>query len=255
MKMPPRATTTIRAGNIPDGGVGGGGVGHEADAAAGPVVGLLLASGFGRRFDAGGRRNKLLATLPDGRTLISAAAHALCDALEHVAVVVPARGTLIEAALSDLALRLIRNPRAKDGIGASIAVGIAALRMDFPNARGWLIALGDMPFIAPETIRAVADTLPTIGGNASHHGARNSANSQADHHEIVAAAYRGRRGHPVAFARTLGPELMMLDSDIGAARLLETRGVRLVDCDDPGVLRDIDTREDLARVEVASTPS
>ena len=220
-------------------------------AVVGAVVGLLLASGFGRRFDAAGRRNKLLAHLPDGRTLISASAHALCEALDHVAVVVPPRGTLIEAALSDLPLRLIRNPRAKEGIGASIAVGIAALRADFPNARGWLIALGDMPFIAPETIRAIADALPDIAVEHDRFGADHSATGR----EIVAAAYRGRRGHPVAFARTLGPELIMLDSDVGASGLLATHDVLLVECNDPGVLRDIDTRDDLSRVELSSSLS
>ncbi len=219
----------------------------------GAVVGLLLASGFGRRFDAAGRRNKLLAHLPDGRTLVSASAHALCSALEHVAVVVPARSTLIEAALSDLPLRLIHNPRAKDGIGASIAVGIAALRADFPHARGWLIALADMPFIAPATIRAIAEALPVIDSNASRSGANHGAYGGISSSEIVAAAYRGRRGHPVAFARAIGPDLLMLDSDIGASRLLETRGVRLIDCDDPGVLRDIDTRDDLSRVALQSS--
>ena len=218
------------------------------DTTGGAVIGLLLASGFGRRFDAGGRRNKLLAHLPDGRTLVSASAHALCSALEHVAVVVPARGTLIEAALSDLPLRLIRNTRANEGIGASIAVGIAALRADFPHARGWLIALADMPFIAPATIRSIAEALPVIDGKAAHDGTDRCTSAGP----IVAAAYRGRRGHPVAFARSLGAELLMLDSDIGASRLLETHGVRLIDCDDPGVLRDIDTRDDLSRVALQS---
>lgn len=240
----------MNSGRIPD----GRGVAREGRSAAGSVVGLLLASGFGRRFDAGGRRNKLLATLPDGRTLVSASARVLCDALDHVAVVVPARSTLIEAALSDFPVRLIRNPRAKDGIGASIAVGIAALRAEHPGARGWLIALGDMPFLAPETIRAVAAALPAIDGNASDGHASQGASGDSDRREIVAAAYRGRRGHPVAFLRTLGPELMMLDSDIGAAKLLDTRGVHLVECDDPGVLRDIDTRDDLARVEPIHVP-
>ena len=125
----------------------------------GLVVGLLLASGSGRRFDAGGRRNKLLARLPDGQTVVHASARAFCSALERVAVVVPARGTLLEAALSDLPVRLIRNARAKDGMGASIAVGVAALREQFPDATGWLIALGDMPFVLPQTLRAVADVL------------------------------------------------------------------------------------------------
>jgi molybdenum cofactor cytidylyltransferase len=201
----------------------------------GAVVGLLLASGFGRRFDAGGRRNKLLARLPDGQTLVTASARALCSALEHVAVVVPARSTLLEAALSDLPVRLVRNGRAKEGMGASIAVGISALRQEFPHARGWLIALGDMPFIAPRTMRLIADSI-------GHRG-----------HRIVAACHRGSRGHPVAFDCSLTDELLALGGDQGASALLQAHGVALVDTDDPGVLRDVDTKDDLARI-VESAP-
>jgi molybdenum cofactor cytidylyltransferase len=203
----------------------------------GAVVGLLLASGFGRRFDAGGRRNKLLARLPDGQTLVTASARALCSALEHVAVVVPSRSTLLEAALSDLPVRLVRNSRAKEGMGASIAVGIAALRQEFPHARGWLIALGDMPFIAPRTIRLIADSIGNRG------------------HRIVAACHRGSRGHPVGFDCSLTDELLALGGDQGASALLSAHGLALVDTDDPGVIRDVDTKDDLARIAESASES
>lgn len=197
-------------------------------AATSGVAGLLLASGFGRRFDAGGRRNKLLARLPDGRPLVTASAQALCDALDHVAVVVPSRGVLLEAALSDLPVQLVRNPRAKEGIGASIAVGIAGLRHHFPHARGWLIALGDMPFIRPDTIRCLVTAFAEAG-------------------TLVAARHGASRGHPVVFPRTCDDELLALDGDTGAQGIVARHPPRLIDCDDPGVLRDIDTPEDLAR--------
>ncbi len=206
-----------------------------AEAPGGVVVGLLLASGFGRRFDAAGRRNKLLARLPDGRTVVAASARALCDVLEHVAVVVPARGTLLEAALSDLPIRLVRNARAREGIGASIAVGIAALRNDFPAAKGWLVALGDMPFILPRTIRCIAAALKDqiTDGHAGP--------------DIVAPVFDGRRGHPVGFSRACDDALVSLSGDVGASRLLQGPTLQTIPCDDPGVLRDIDTKEDLER--------
>ena len=205
----------------------------------GVVVGLLLASGFGRRFDAAGRRNKLLARLPDGQTLVAASARALCSVLDHVAVVVPARGTLIEAALSDLPVRLIRNARAKEGIGASIAVGIAALRADFPMARGWLIALGDMPFVAPTTIRTVADAL--------------AAGVDGGGDRIVAPSYQGRRGHPVGFGSDFGDALSALQGDVGASVVIGSHEVALIDCGDAGVLRDIDTPDDLMNLDAPAS--
>jgi molybdenum cofactor cytidylyltransferase len=204
---------------------------QAAGLSGGMVVGLLLASGFGRRFDADGRRNKLLARLPDGQTLVTASARALCSALEHVAVVVPSRGTLIEAALSDLPVRLIRNHRATEGMGASIAVGIAALEAEFPKATGWLIALGDMPFVMPRTIRSIADAIGLAGA-----------------HRIVAPIYRGRRGHPVGFDHELTASLINLEGDVGASTLMKTHPVGLIDSEDPGVVQDIDTRDDLSSV-------
>jgi len=203
----------------------------QSGLSGGMEVGLLLASRFGRRFDADAHRNKLLARLPDGQTIVTASARALCSALEHVAVVVPSRGTLIEAALSDLPVRLIRNGRAREGMGASIAVGIAALEAEFPKATGWLIALGDMPFVMPRTIRSIADAIGRAGAE-----------------RIVAPIYRGRRGHPVAFDRGLTSSLLDLEGDVGASTLMKAHEVSLVESEDPGVVHDIDTRDDLSAV-------
>jgi molybdenum cofactor cytidylyltransferase len=42
------------------------------------------------------------------------------------------------------------------------------------------------------------------------------------------------------------PELATLDGDEGARGLLRRHGAHEVVCDDPGVLRDVDTVDDLA---------
>ena len=208
------------------------------------LIGLLLASGRGRRFDAGGRRNKLLAALPDGQSVVVTSARAMCEALAQVVVVVPSRATLLEAALSDLPVRLVRNARAKEGMGASIAVGIEAIEIEFPDAAGWVISLGDMPFIAPGTIKRVADALL-----AARHGNGSAHAVSAARPMIAMPAYRGRRGHPVAFSSALGSELRSLGGDVGASALFERHAVEIIECDDRGILRDIDTREDLAAAE------
>lgn len=110
-------------------------------------------------------------------------------------------------------------------MGASLACAVAAVA----EADGWVIALGDMPWIAPATISAVADAL-------------------RDGAEIAAPAYRGERGHPVGFARPYGPLLTALTGDEGARAIVNARkwAVRLVDVDDAGALRDVDHPADLA---------
>ena len=60
-------------------------------------IGILLAAGFGRRFDPAGARNKLLEKLPDGRTVAWRSARTLAAALPgSIAVVRPGNPELSE---------------------------------------------------------------------------------------------------------------------------------------------------------------
>jgi molybdenum cofactor cytidylyltransferase len=65
---------------------------------------------------------------------------------------------------------------------------------------------------------------------------------------LVAPRYAGERGHPVGFAARFGAALAALSGDAGARDLLraESGALEFVDCDDPGVVRDVDTPADLA---------
>jgi molybdenum cofactor cytidylyltransferase len=91
-----------------------------------------------------------------------------------------------------------------------------------------------MPLVRPDTLRRVAEELAR--------------------HPAVFAQYRGRRGHPVGFSAELYSELVRLQGDEGARRLLARYPTQAVEVDDPGVLLDLDTEADLAmmRERVAS---
>jgi len=182
---------------------------------------ILLAAGRSTRF--GG--NKLLHPLADGTPLALAAARNLAAALPGALAVVNGTDVELMCLLQDAGLKVSVCPRAQEGMGASLAWGVMQTR----EADGWLIALADMPFIAAQTLRAVAG------------GVREPL-------AIVAPAHGGRRGHPVAFGRGHGAALAGLSGDTGARALLQAQQSRLVllSCDDPGVLRDIDLPEHLA---------
>src|ERR1700712_1231768 len=92
-------------------------------------------------------------------------------------------------------------------------------------AAGWGLR-GAFPRVRPASLRAVAAAL--------------------DLQPIAFAQHRGRRGHPVGFGAELFSELMMLKGDEGARRLLARYPTAAVEVDDPGVLFDIDTVDDLA---------
>ena len=179
-------------------------------------VGILLAAGQGRRFGS----NKLLHPLADGMPMAVASAHPLYTVLADCIAVVNDAQDSVARLLAAAGLQVIVNPHAPDGMGTSIACGVAAS----PDAGGWVIALADMPAIPAHVVQSVADGLSR--------GA-----------DIIAPVYRGRRGHPVGFAPRHAPALRALRGDRGARDIIAAHHgtLELIDTPDSGVIRDIDT--------------
>jgi molybdenum cofactor cytidylyltransferase len=96
------------------------------------------------------------------------------------------------------------------------------------GAAGWVVALGDMPYVRPATIAALMEAI--------RHGA-----------DIAVPTLQGRRGNPVAFSPFHLPRLLELRGDQGARSLLKSFPVTEVAVEDEGILRDIDAAADLAR--------
>lgn len=185
-----------------------------------PIVGILLAAGGSSRFGS----DKLLYPLADATPLGVAAARRLRPACDRVLAVVRPGSDRLADLLAAEGFESVVCPDAARGMGHSLAAGIRAA----PYAAGWLIALADMPYIAPATHVRVAEAL-RAGGS------------------IVVPEYQGRRGHPVGFGAAWGTQLALLSGDEGARGILGRVPDAIVRCtvDDPGVLRDVDRRADL----------
>ncbi len=181
---------------------------------------ILLAAGQSKRFGAA----KLLHPLNDGIPLGLIAAQKLCEVFESVLVVINPHSPELAQRYRALDVQVIVHPNAEQGLGTSLAQGIA----HSSESQGWLIALADMPFIQVETMHAVAESLMK--------GAR-----------IAAPCYQGKRGHPVGFAKQFKDELLQLAQDTGANQLLKryAEQTHLISTDDIGILQDIDTPDDL----------
>jgi len=186
------------------------------------MQGILLAAGFGRRFDPSGRDSKLLAQLPDGRSVATHAAAALCAALPGSLAVIRPGQPALAAQLRDAGCRIVESAAAEGGMGHALADAVRASK----DADGWLVTLADMPWLDPQMIRTVAAAL-------------------RGPEDIVAAAFAGRRGHPVAFGTAHRAALCALTGDRGARALLENGHILQVESADDSVLRDIDHPDDL----------
>lgn len=186
------------------------------------LAGILLAAGRGRRFDPTGGRNKLLQPLPGGEAVVTASARHLLSVVPRVIAVVPPDDGGVAAMLRALGCDLTVCEAADTGMGASL---VQAVRHSLPSD-GWLVALGDMPFVAQATLARLRDAV-------------------VDGASIAVPVHAGRRGNPVAFGSAHRDALLALGGDQGARRLLHTHAVTELAVDDPGILRDIDTLADL----------
>jgi molybdenum cofactor cytidylyltransferase len=187
------------------------------------IVGILLAGGHSRRFGS----NKLLHPLADGQAVaVAAGRHLLAAIPDSVAIVRPEAYELGEQ-LQDFGMRVIVCTEDQQEMGDSLSAAIRYATAD-REVDGFVIALADMPYIASQTIRAVADAL--------------AAGAQ-----IVVPMYQGQRGHPVGFAATFREALENLRGDEGARAIIlqHQESVVRIEVDDPGILRDIDTPADL----------
>jgi molybdenum cofactor cytidylyltransferase len=187
------------------------------------IAGILLAAGAGTRF--GGR--KLLHPLPSGTSIGLAALRNLKSALPHVVAVVRPGDHELRELLARERVPIVACAEADRGMGHSLAAGVAAAF----DADGWVIALGDMPHVRPETIRGVAEAM-------------------AQGAELVVPVFAGQRGHPVGFGGRFRDHLLALSGDAGARAVLATHAsaVLQLEVDDPGVVQDVDTPADAARL-------
>lgn len=220
---------------------------------------MLLAAGRGQRYrQASGQpdADKLLQPLADGTPVAVQAARHLRQALPAAPAVAVVRpdAPVLAAMLRAQGWTVVSDPAVAAGMGRSLALAVQASRgQAAAQAGGWLVALGDMPFIAPQTIRAVADVLAHALADALAHVPAHAPADLAAHalpgppRALAAPLHGGRRGHPVAFSPAVGPELAALDGDDGARGLLQRHAQALVTVpvDDPGVLADVDEPADL----------
>lgn len=184
-------------------------------------VGLLLAAGAAKRFGA----DKLRHSLPHGVAIAVQAARHLRTEVSRVVAVVRPGAEQTEQALGAEGCEVVVCQQAHAGMGTSLA---CAARAAGP-ADGYLVCLADMPFVRPSSIAAVREAL--AGGAA-----------------LAAPYFRTRRGHPVGLCGRFYEALMALEGDEGARTLLAENEALLVKIPvgDPGVIRDIDTPDDLA---------
>jgi molybdenum cofactor cytidylyltransferase len=201
--------------------------GGTGDTRAGSVAAVVLAAGRSSRM---GVQNKLLADI-GGKPMVRRVVEiALVGRARPVLVVTGHQGAEVADALAGLGVTLIANPDYAIGLASSLKAGIRAVPADCDGA---LILLGDMPRISSEHVDRLVEAFAAAPDS------------------IVVPVHEGRQGNPVLWPRRLFPELLQLEGDAGAKRLIAAHRehVREVEMGTDAIFVDVDTPDALAQVK------
>jgi CTP:molybdopterin cytidylyltransferase MocA len=185
----------------------------RAPAAASKITGVVLAAGAGARMGTPKAQIEV-----DGVRLLDRAIDLLrAGGCTEIVAVLRADDELDH-------VNVVVNPDPDRGMGSSLRLGLAAATGELA-----VITLVDTPGIAAAAVEAVAKAV-------------------LDGASVAIASYGGRRGHPVAFERTVWASVAELaDGDQGARSFLRAHPELVVEVPVEGDPVDIDTPEDLSR--------
>jgi CTP:molybdopterin cytidylyltransferase MocA len=190
------------------------------------VSAILLAAGAGSRFGGG----KLLAKL-NGLPLLEHVLIALEKSpVDETVVVVGDDAQRLREICEPYGVRVVENRDWTEGQSTSGRTGLQALG---PGARAAVVLLADQPLVRAGGVKRLV--------GAFEKGAK-----------AAVATYGGKPRNPVLFSREVWPLLMTeLSGDEGARPFLRRHPelVTRVPCDGVGDPADVDTAEDLRRLE------
>jgi molybdenum cofactor cytidylyltransferase len=195
-----------------------------------PTAGIILAAGLSRRLGSPKQLVKI-----KGQTLIEITVDAaLGSKLDCVVLVL---GNKFEAMLQALGERtkdprldIIENTAFREGMSASIRLGLKRIHRSFSSA---MFLLGDQPLISSKTIDFLLDRF------------------SASKKDILVPVCRNKKGNPTIFSDRFYNQIFNIKGDMGAREIIRDNPdcVSLVEMDNPALFFDIDTPADLEKLK------
>src|SRR5712691_5204292 len=150
--------------------------------------------------------------------------------VDDIVVVLGPEADRIRERVSFDGTRSIVNDAYAEGMSTSLRAGIEAAN---PGSDGFLIVLGDQPFVSSATLDALIERRDGSGA------------------KILIPTFEGRRGNPVLLDRSVSEDVSSITGDQGCRAIFGHYPGRILEVPvvDPGILVDLDTPEQMSRAE------
>lgn len=189
---------------------------------------IVLAAGASRRLGT----PKQLASF-HGETLLARTLRVVRDAgADPIFVVLGANAEEIASAVDLSATQTVLNQQWQSGISSSIRAGLRALLQNDPSTQAAMLLVCDQPSLTGTYLKSLIAAY---------------ASSEPD--SIAASHYAGIAGIPAIFPASQFATLQSLTGDTGARQLLRAPECTMIAIPFEGGDLDIDTPEDLRRLE------
>lgn len=187
---------------------------------------IILAAGSSRRMGT----QKLLLPFGENTMIETVVNQILKSNVDSVLVVLGANHEEVRTVIAPLPVDVCYNENHESGMLSSVMCGFNGLPEDTGTV---LVFLGDQPGIPPDVTNTVIDAY-----NDSLHG-------------IVIPVYNYRRGHPLLVDFKYKQAIEKLDFETGLRSLMHhfPNDVLEVDVNEPGILMDIDTKDDYHKAQ------
>jgi molybdenum cofactor cytidylyltransferase len=195
---------------------------------------VILAAGEAKRM---GSPKQLLRI--EGKTLMRRIAE-VCLATQcfPIVVVLGANKEQIKPELAQMPLTIIENPDWKDGMSASLKVGLVGQFLTQKEIEALIFTTADMPYISTNLFDKMIELA-----------------TQNPDCEIVACRYENQLGVPVLFKRTLFNAILDLTGDEGAKKIVKANLPKTKVVDFPEGKIDLDTIEDYQNFVATFNPN
>jgi len=163
-----------------------------------------------------------------GKTLLRHVLESLLNSnAQEIILVLGHEAEAIRKSLTEFPIKIVINPDYRQGMASSLRQGLLA--MD-PRSEAFLVFLADQPGIGPEIINRMIREFQ-------------QANPRRG---IVRPVHQGLRGHPVLIGVRYLQEVLQLQGDVGARRILmnHPEDILEIEVEQDVVLKDIDTPEE-----------